>query len=54
MFNSSDFIETNIAPIPENKLIPKCEMGMCIKYVKGKFPSADGKIVSDIVKRFIK
>lgn len=35
-------------------LIPKKEMGIAIKYLKSKFPTADGKIISDIVKRFTK
>lgn len=48
-----DFIEKNNGPTPENKTILKNQMGLCIKYVKGVYPSADGKIVSEIVKRFI-
>lgn len=30
--------------------IPKKEMGNAIKYLKSKFPTADGKIITDIVK----
>lgn len=30
--------------------IPKKEMGTVIKYLKSKFPTADGKMISDIVK----
>ena len=30
--------------------IPKKEMGIAIKYVKSKLPTADGKIVSEVVK----
>lgn len=30
--------------------IPKKEMGMVIKYIKSKLPTADGKMVSEIVK----
>jgi uncharacterized protein YqeY len=48
-----DFIENNVGPIPENKTIAKNQMGLCIKYVKGVYPSADGKTVSEVVKRFI-
>ena len=48
-----DFIEKNNGPIPENKTISKNQMGLCIKYVKNVYPSADGKVVSEIVKRFI-
>lgn len=33
--------------------IPKKEMGNAIKYLKSKFPQADGKMISDIVKRYI-
>lgn len=34
----------------ENNKIPKKEMGVVIKYIKSKFPSADGKVISDIIK----
>lgn len=33
--------------------IPKKEMGNAIKYLKSKFPQAEGKMISDIVKNFI-
>lgn len=33
--------------------IPKKEMGNVIKYVKSKLPTADGKMISDIVKKYI-
>lgn len=33
--------------------IPKKEMGAVIKYVKSKLPTADGKMISDIVKKYI-
>lgn len=33
--------------------IPKKEMGTVIKYLKSKFPTADGKIISEIVKKYI-
>ena len=33
--------------------IPKKEMGMVIKYLKSKFPTADGKMISEIVKKYI-
>ena len=33
--------------------IPKKEMGNAIKHLKSKFPQADGKMISDIVKRYI-
>lgn len=34
-------------------LIPKKEMGNAIKYLKSKFPQADGKVISYIVKKYI-
>lgn len=33
--------------------IPKKEMGNAIKYLKSKFPQVDGKIISNIVKKYI-
>ena len=33
--------------------IPKKEMGAAIKYLKNSFPQADGKMISDIVKKYI-
>ena len=33
--------------------IPKKEMGIAIKYLKSKFPTVDGKIISEIVKEHI-
>ena len=33
--------------------IPKKEMGNAIKYLKSKFPQADGKMISNIVKKYI-
>lgn len=39
----------------ENELenaIPKKEMGTVIKYLKSKFPTADGKMISEIVKKY--
>lgn len=37
----------------EHCLIPKKEMGNAIKYLKSKFPQADGKMISNIVKEYI-
>lgn len=34
-------------------IIYKKEMGTVIKYLKSKFPTADGKMISDIVKKYI-
>lgn len=33
--------------------IPKKEMGTVIKHLKSKFPTADGKMISDIVKKYV-
>ena len=33
--------------------IPKKEMGTAIKFLKSKFPTADGKIISEIIKEYI-
>ena len=33
--------------------IPKKEMGTAIKHLKSKFPTADGKMISEIVKKYI-
>lgn len=33
--------------------IPKKEMGSAIKYLKSKFPQADGKVISNIVKEYV-
>ena len=35
----------------EHLIIPKKEMGNAIKHLKSKFPQADGKLISNIVKR---
>ena len=37
----------------EHLVIPKKEMGNAIKHLKSKFPQADGKLISTIVKSFI-
>ena len=34
----------------EHSVIPKKEMGNAIKHLKSKFPQADGKLISNIVK----
>lgn len=42
------------AVIPRmNIQIPKKEMGTVIKYLKSKFPTADGKMISEIVKKYV-
>lgn len=48
-----------LAPFNENPnnfsqpKIPKKEMGNAIKHLKSKFPQADGKMISNIVKEYI-
>lgn len=34
-------------------IIPKKDMGNAIKYLKSKFPTADGKMISEVVKQYI-
>ena len=36
----------------EHLIIPKKEMGDAIKHLKSKFPQADGKLISNIVKKY--
>ena len=51
--DEENFMDYSGNDLPEIK-IPKKEMGRAIKYLKSKFPQADGKVISEIVKRFIK
>lgn len=37
----------------DKPIIPKKEMGTAIKYLKSKFPTADGKMISEIVKEYV-
>lgn len=37
----------------EHSVIPKKEMGNAIKHLKSKFPQADGKLISIIVKEYV-
>lgn len=37
----------------ENPFIPKKEMGTAIKHLKAKFPQADGKMISEVVKEYL-
>lgn len=45
----------NTSPVASNTAphIPRKEMGTVIKYLKSKFPTADGKMISDVVKTYI-
>lgn len=38
----------------EHLVIPKKEMGNAIKHLKSKFPQADGKLISEIIKSIMK
>ena len=49
--NAEEF--ANNAEKQQTLCIPKKEMGTTIKYIKSKFPTADGKIISEIVKKYI-
>lgn len=49
--NRSEFVDSN--EIHQVIYIPKKEMGTAIKYLKSKFPTADGKMISEIVKRYV-
>lgn len=54
--NSEVHLEQNqvwTADSAQIKSIPKKEMGTIIKYLKSKFPTADGKVISEIVKKYI-
>lgn len=37
----------------EHLIIPKKKMGDAIKHLKSKFPQADGKMISEIVKKYL-
>ena len=50
--DEENFMDYSGSDLPEIK-IPKKEMGRAIKYLKSKFPQADGKVISKIVKRFV-
>ena len=54
-FSSKPFYDETIgAVIPEVYFtIPKKEMGNSIKHLKSKFPTADGKMISEIVKKYV-
>lgn len=48
-----NFIKVFIKESYNSESIDKSKMGITIKAVKSKFPSADGKVVSEIVRNFI-
>lgn len=47
----SEFVDST--KIHQVIYIPKKEMGTAIKHLKSKFPTADGKMISEIVKKYI-
>lgn len=55
LYNWAD--EGNLMDYSGDKLpriqIPKKEMGNAIKHLKSKFPQADGKMISEIVKKYV-
>ena len=50
LYTASKELNVGINEISYEIEIPKKEMGSAIKYLKSKFPTADGKLISDIVK----
>lgn len=49
-----DYIIRNLEyDIVSELKLPKKEMGKAIKYLKDKFPTVDGKIISEIVKKYV-
>lgn len=52
-FNKYNYEESNPNFNSYTIQIPKKEMGTVIKYLKSKFPTADGKMISEIVKKYI-
>lgn len=49
--NRAEFVDST--KIHQIIYIPKKEMGNAIKYLKSKFPTADGKMISNIVKKYL-
>ena len=47
-----EFLSEN-REVTKGRQIPKKEMGNAIKYLKSKFPQADGKLISSIVKKYV-
>lgn len=56
LYNWADELNYYSGKILEDRMeiaIPKKEMGTAIKFLKNKFPTADGKMISEIVKKYI-
>ena len=51
--DEENFMDYSGSDLPEIK-IPKKEMGRAIKYLKSKFPQADGKLISKTIKEIVK
>lgn len=49
--NKAEFVDST--EIHQVIYIPKKEMGTAIKHLKSKFPTADGKMISEIVKKYV-
>ena len=49
---TEEYLDEN-GEILRGRQIPKKEMGNAIKYLKSRFPQADGKMISEIVKKYI-
>lgn len=56
LYNWADELNYYSGKVLEDRMeiaIPKKEMGTAIKFLKSKFPTADGKMISEIVKKYI-
>lgn len=56
LYNWTDELNYYSGEILEDRMeiaIPKKEMGAAIKHLKMRFPTADGKMISEIVKKYI-
>lgn len=56
LYNWADELNYYSGEILEDRMgiaIPKKEMGAAIKHLKMRFPTADGKMISEIVKKYL-
>lgn len=56
LYNWADELNYYSGEILEDRMgiaIPKKEMGAAIKHLKMRFPTADGKMISEIVKKYV-
>ena len=49
---TEEYLDEN-GEILRRRQIPKKEMGNAIKHLKARFPQVDGKMISEIVKKYI-